>query len=419
MWNYLDEEEIEKWETEENKRWKIRDQPSVRLVLREINGYFLKDKVIDGVPLKKGDPLSTFAHLQDDGTTACGAWIYTGVFTKATKEHPHGQNHAANRKGDDWVALGWGFAWPANRRLLYNRASADPKGNPWPKEARLAREYGRRSLPVLDAQKAAAVGAAGANPLLGAAGVLAAGAGEKRGYVYWDAGQKKWVGFDVPDFVPTKPPDAKAKPGAAGLDAHDGASPFIMKADGKGWLFVPNGLVDGPMPTHYEPYESPVANALYKQQSNPVALVWKIDGNPYATPGSKEFPHVLSTYRLTEHHLSGVMSRWLPWLVELQPELFCEISPEHAEEIGVGNTDWVVISTPRASIRAKALVTRRIRPYKLKEKTVHHVGLPWHWGYKGLTTGDVVNNLSALVGDPNVTIHEAKVFVCQVAKARR
>ena len=125
---------------------------------------------------------------------------------------------------------------------------------------------------------------------------------------------------------------------------------------------------------------------------------------------------MLSTYRLTEHHLSGVMSRWLPWLAELQPELFCEISPEHADEIGARNTDWVVISTPRGSIRAKALVTRRIQPFRLRDKTVHHVGLPWHWGYKGVTTGDVVNNLSAMVGDPNVTIHEAKVFVCSVSK---
>jgi formate dehydrogenase major subunit len=190
-----------------------------------------------------------------------------------------------------------------------------------------------------------------------------------------------------------------------------------MKADGKGWLYVPSGLVDGPMPTHFEPFESPVTNALYRRQSNPVALTWNVPGNAYAAPASAEFPHVLSTYRLTEHHLSGTMSRWLPWLAELQPELFCEISPEHASEIGVNNTDWVQISTPRGSIRAKALVTRRIRPYRLREKTVHHVGLPWHWGYKGVTTGDVVNDLSALVGDPNVSIHEAKVFVCQVRKA--
>jgi formate dehydrogenase major subunit len=268
---------------------------------------------------------------------------------------------------------------------MYNRASADLKGNPWPKEARLARE----------------------NP--GPAGPMA-------GYVYWDAAKKRWVGLDVPDFAVTMAPDYRGKPDGVGLEYLDGASPFIMKADGKGWLFVPNGLADGPLPTHYEPYESPVANAVYRQQSNPTALVWNVPGNPYAAPGSPDYPHVLSTYRLTEHHLSGTMSRWLPWLAELQPELFCEISPEHAAEIGVGNTEWVEISTPRGTIRAKALVTRRIRPYHLKERVVHHVGLPWHWGYKGLTRGDIVNNLSALVGDPNVTIHEAKVFVCNVRK---
>jgi formate dehydrogenase major subunit len=269
---------------------------------------------------------------------------------------------------------------------LYNRCSADPAGNPWPKEARLAGEFAK------------------------------AGGKAMRGYVYWDAAQKKWVGLDVPDFVAPKAPGTPAKPNGVGTDYHDGASPFIMKADGKGWLYVPNGLLDGPLPTHYEPYESPLQNLVYKQQSNPVALVWNRPDNVYAPVGSPDYPCVLSTYRLTEHHLSGTMSRWLPWLAELQPELFCEISPEHAEEIGVHNTDFVVISTPRASIRAKALVTRRIRPYHLKTKTVHHVGLPWHWGYKGLTTGDVVNNLSALVGDPNVTIHEAKVFVCRVSK---
>src|SRR5262249_18742029 len=237
------------------------------------------------------------------------------------------------------------------------------------------------------------------------------------GYVYWDPGQKKWVGFDVPDFPLAKAPTTAAKPGAAGLDGHDGTSPFIMKGDGKGWLFVPVGLVDGPMPTHYEPYESPLPkNPVYKQQSNPTALVWPIPENPYAPPGSEDYPHVLTTYRLTEHHLSGTMSRWLPWLAGLQPEPFCEISPQHPAGLGVQRPEGVVISTPRGRIRAKALVTRRIRPMTIAGKRVHHVGLPWHWGYKGLATGDVVNNLSALVGDPNVSIHEAKVFVCQVQK---
>jgi formate dehydrogenase major subunit len=379
VWNYID--------ADANRDWLIKDEPSAELILKEINGYAWTP----GKPLE-GKALASFADLKDDGSTACGAWIYTGIYTEPTKEdrerdpRAKGHNHAANRKGDDWVALGWAFSWPANRRLMYNRCSADPAGNPWPKEIRLATEFAK------------------------------AGGKAMRGYVYWDAAAKKWTGLDVPDFVGTKPPTAEAKPNGVGVDYHDGASPFIMKADGKGWLYVPNGLLDGPMPTHYEPYESPVQNLVYKQQSNPVAIAWKIPGNPYADVADPNYPHVLSTYRLTEHHLSGSMSRWLPWLVELQPELFCEISPEHAAEIDVHNTDWVVISTPRGSIRAKALVTRRIRPFHLKEKVVHHVGLPWHWGYKGLAKGDVVNNLSALVGDPNVTIHEAKVFVCQVSK---
>src|SRR5437870_5251251 len=137
-----------------------------------------------------------------------------------------------------------------------------------------------------------------------------------------------------------------------------------------------------------------------------------------AAVGSPEYPHILSTYRLTEHHLSGSMSRWLPWLAELQPELFVEMSPEHAAELGISNTDMVQISTPRGSIQAKALVTKRVRPYIVNGQKLHHVGMPWHWGYKGIAVGEVVNNLSAMIGDPNVSIHEAKVFVCNVSKVR-
>jgi formate dehydrogenase major subunit len=377
LWDYIDEDE--------NRRFNIPDEPSARLVLKEINGY----KFEPGKRLKDATPLTSFGELKDDGSTACGAWIYTGVFAP-TKEEPLGRNFAAGRQGDGWVSLGWGFSWPANRRILYNRCSADPDGEPWAKEARLAHEF------------------------------YLAGGPRQRGYVYWDRQGKRWTGLDVPDFPPRKAPDTPANPKGVGVDCHDGASPFIMKGDGKGWLFAPSGLVDGPMPTHYEPMESPVANALYPgRQNNPVALYWKTPNNTNALApvGSTEYPHVLSTYRLTEHHLSGVMSRWLPWLSELMPELFCELSPEHAAEIGVKNTEWVRISTPRGSIRAKALVTRRIRPFRLGGgRVVHHVGLPWHWGYKGITTGDVVNNLSALVGDPNVSIHEAKVFVCQVSR---
>jgi formate dehydrogenase major subunit len=378
-WDYVD--------PAENRGWKVADEPSAALVLKEINGYHTAT----------GKPVHGFGDLKADGSTACGSWIYSGVYAP-TKEHPDGHNHAANQGGDDWVALGWGFSWPANRRVMYNRASADPAGNPWPKEARLARQFGP------------------------------AGA---RGYVYWDAEfegpdpadpsrsvKGRWVGLDVPDFPLTKPPTARAKPDGLGLDFHDGASPFIMKGDGKGWLFAPSGLVDGPLPAHYEPYESPVANLVYPERSsNPAAKVFAVPGNPYAPVGSGEYPCVLSTYRLTEHHLSGSMSRWLPWLAALQPELFVEISPEHAREIGAKNLDIVAVTTPRATVRAKALVTRRIRPFLIGGKPVHHVGMPWHWGYKGVVTGDVVNDLSSLVGDPNVTIHEAKVFVCRVERA--
>jgi formate dehydrogenase major subunit len=365
-WAYMDEHA--------NREWRIKDEPSAELIVKEINGYHLEA----GVRLHDARPVASFSDLKDDGGTACGGWIYSGIFAP-TPDHPLGLNHAAGRTSDTWLSPQWGFAWPANRRILYNRASADLDGKPWPKEARLA-------------------------------------LGGFRGYVYWDAAQQRWTGIDVPDFPLTKPPNAPGNPAGAGTETHDGGSPFLMKADGKGWLFAPRGLLDGPLPTHYEPYESPVANVVYRQQSNPAALVWRTPGNPYAAVGSAEYPCVLSTYRLTEHHLSGTMSRWLPWLAELQPELFCEISPEHAAELGVSNTGWVRISTPRGSIRAKALVTRRIRPFVLKERTIHHVGLPWHWGYKGLSTGDVVNDLSALVGDPNVSIHEAKVFVCRVEK---
>ncbi len=364
-WDYL--------ETEENHGWRIADEPSASLVLREMHGTFTAD----------GKPVKNFSDLKADGSTACGAWIYSGIFAPTPTE-PAGHNHAANRKGDDWVALGWAYAWPANRRVLYNRASADPAGVPWPKEARLGRRFGNGA----------------------------------KGYVYWNAETKKWEGLDVPDFPPGKAPNTPAKPDGIGLDFHDGASPFIMKADGKAWLFAPSGLVDGPLPTHYEPYESPVVNSLYpERQANPVAKIFNVEGNPYAPVASPDYPCVLSTYRLTEHHLSGSMSRWLPWLSALQPELFVELSPEHAGELGIANLDRVAVSTPRATIHAKALVTRRIRPYRIGGKTVHHVGMPWHWGYKGVVTGDVVNDLSAMVGDPNVTIHEAKVFVCRVERS--
>ena len=231
----------------------------------------------------------------------------------------------------------------------------------------------------------------------------------------------KWVspaGEGI-DFQPTKAPNFRGKDNGIGFDWLSGNDAFIMRADGKAWLFAPAGLVDGPLPTHYEPYESPVANLMYKQQSNPVAKTWKIPGNPYHEVADPKYPIVVSTYRLTEHHLTGVMTRWLPWLAELMPELFCEISPELAAEKGIKNAEYMTIETARGKVQAKALVTRRMRPFLINGKTVHEIGLPWHWGWQARAEGDVVNNLSALVADPNVSIHEGKVFTCNVRAGKR
>src|SRR6202008_4953994 len=181
--------------------------------------------------------------------------------------------------------------------------------------------------------------------------------------------------------------------------------------DGVGWLYVPSGLLDGPLPAHYEPIESPVANPIYPQQSSPVLKYWKLDGNALAAPGDPRFPYILTTYRLTEHYLSGAMSRWNPWLTELQPELFVELSPDLPDKKVIANTGRVTVSTPRGPIHAKALGTRRLRPFTIDGRTVHQVGLPFHWGYQGLITGDAANELTALVADPNVSIHEGKAFV--------
>ncbi|MHB1134077.1 MAG: molybdopterin dinucleotide binding domain-containing protein, partial [Chloroflexota bacterium] len=157
-------------------------------------------------------------------------------------------------------------------------------------------------------------------------------------------------------------------------------------------------------------------NPLYKQQNNPVLKYWRHADNPVSNAGDPRFPYVFTTFRVTEHHLSGVMTRWLPWLASLQPELFVELSPELAEEKGIKNLDFVKISTLRSSIRAKALVTRRIQPLMVGGKLMHQVAMPWHWGYMGLSTGDVTNDLTSMCADPNVSIHEGKTLVCNIEK---
>ncbi len=335
----------------------IQGEPDIHKILKEINGYTTGTK----------EHLAGFSDLKDDGSTTCASWIYCGVFPKPD------ENRAANRTADadnlPGSHLNWGFAWPANRRILYNRASARPDGQPW---------------------------------------------SERKKWIWWDG--EKWTGNDVPDFPTTKAPDTAADPEGTGLAAHSGSEPFIMKSDGRAWLYVPTGLVDGPLPTYYEPMEAPIQNPLYAQQNSPVLKYWDRPDNQVAAVGDERFPYIMTTYRLTEHHLSGAMSRWLPWLAELQPELFIELSPELAGETGIASRDWVKVTTLRGSIRARALVTRRMRPFVVDGKTIHHVGMPWHWGYMGVVTGDVVNDLSPFIGDPNVTIHEAKSFMCHIER---
>ena len=342
---------------------RILDDPDSLLVLKEINGYYAKQ---DGksYTLRDAPHIPGYTVLQSDGSTACGSWIYSGVYPEA------GNNRAASRNPEGYTFLGWGFSWPANRRILYNRASADPQGRPW---------------------------------------------SERKRYVWWDEEQKKWTGYDTPDFQATKPPDFTPPKGATGMDALSGSDPFIMKPDGKGWLFAPKGIVDGPLPAHYEAAESPVRNALYQTQSNPAAKYFKGRPDNRLSPvGDEHYPIVVTTYRLTEHHVSGPMTRWMPWLNALQPALFAELSPELAGERAIQNGQWIIISTPRGEIEARALVTRRIRPLSVRGRVVHQIGLPFHWGFQGKVTGSITNDLAHMVLEPNVSIEEAKAFMCNI-----
>jgi formate dehydrogenase major subunit len=339
------------------------DEPSAESVLAEINGF-------DG----EGKPLSGYTGLKADGTTTCGCWIYSGVYAD-------GVNQAARRKPgreQSWVAPEWAWAWPMNRRILYNRASADPDGQPW---------------------------------------------SERKAYVWWDEGQQKWTGHDVPDFEADKRPDYQAPDDAKGPAGLSGTDAFIMQGDGKAWLYVPAGLVDGPMPTHYEPQESPFDNPLYGQRANPAREQFPRKDNAYApagsAPGSEVFPYVMTTYRLTEHHTAGGMSRWLPYLSELQPEMFCEVSPELATERGLQHLGWATIVTARSAIEARVLVTDRMATLRIQGRVMHQIGLPYHWGGNGYVTGDGANELIPLALDPNVHIQESKASSCDIQPGRR
>jgi formate dehydrogenase major subunit len=333
-------------------------EPSSEAVLREINGVG-----------SDGRALSGYTELRDDGSTACGCWIYSGVYA--------GEVNQARRRKPRWeqdeVAAEWGWAWPANRRIIYNRASADPDGKPW---------------------------------------------SERKKYVWWDAERGTWTGRDVPDFIADRPPDHVPPDGAQGPDALGGQDPFIMQTDGKGWLYVPTGLADGPLPAHYEPPESPVRNALYGQQHNPARQSVVADVNPINPEHSTTFPYVFTTYRLTEHHTAGGMSRTLAYLSELQPEMFCEVSPRLAAQRGLEHGGWATIVTSRTAIEARVLVTDRMRSLRVDGRLVEQVGLPYHWGGNGLSTGDSANDLVNVTLDPNVFI-QGKVGTCDVRPGRR
>ncbi len=338
---------------------RITSEPSGEKILMEINGYTVADR----------KQVKDFNSLKDDGSTASGCWIYSGVYPE------EGNNRSRSRKRTPGVYTSpeWGFAWPLNRRMMYNRASADAEGKPW---------------------------------------------SERKKYMYWDEAKGRWEGPDVPDFEPTKAPSYRPAADAKGMAAIAGDAPFIMKADGRGWLFAPMGTQDGPLPAHYEPMESPVPNLLYpKHRANPTIERYQMPMNEY-NQNDGAFPIVATNYRLTEHYLSGPMSRFDSWLNELQPGMFFEISPELAAEKGITHGDWMVVWNTRASIEAKAMVTHRIQPLHVNGQRLHQIGMPIHWGWAGETVGAAANDLTSISADSNVSMHEAKSFTVNVRAGR-
>jgi formate dehydrogenase major subunit len=242
--------------------------------------------------------------------------------------------------------------------------------------------------------------------------------------VWWDAGEGKWTSLgDAPDFPPTKAPDYEPPEDAKKMEAIRGDKPFTLHPDGRGWLYAPTGLVDGPLPAHYEPQESPFTNSLYAQRQNPTRQVFHRPENPYNPSdgelGADVFPFVLTSCRLTEHHTAGGMSRTVPYLAELAPEFFCEVSPQLAVERGLEHGGWATIVTARQAVEARVVVTDRIKPLKIQGRFAHLVGLPYHWGGVGIVKGDSANELLPLALDNNVHISEYKVATCDIRPGRR
>ena len=338
-----------------NLSWNYTDkaEPDPEELAKDMNGRTLVDiKDANGaVTLKAGQLLDGFAQLRDDGTTTSGCWIFSGSFTEKG-------NQMARRDATDpreqGIAPNWAWAWPANRRILYNRASADPSGKAW-------------------------------NP--------------KKPIIEWNG--KIWAGIDVPDYVPTSKPE-------------DGAGPFIMNAEGMGKLFARGGMNEGPFPEHYEPLESPVQNLLHpKVKSSPVARVFKDDVPTFGD--AADFPYVATTYRLTEHFHYWTKHALINAI--LQPEEFVEIGEVLAKEKGIEQGGWVRISSKRGEIICKAYVTKRIKPLAVDGKPVHVIGVPIHWGFTGQARkGYGANTLTPSVGDGNTQTPEFKAFLVNVEK---
>ena len=326
----------------------------VHQVAKEVNGWATSDvKDSDGnVIVPVGAQVKNFTQLRDDGSTASANWLYSGSYNEDgnmmarrdnTDTHPAGIGLYSN----------WSWAWPVNRRIIYNRASCDANGVPFDPD---------------------------------------------RFVIRWTGPETKWEG-DVPD----------------GGWAPEAKHAFIMKPEGHARIFGP-GRADGPFPTHYEPWESPVDNLLYPDQNiSPAFKIWDSEMDYQGT--RDRYPLVGTTYRLSEHWQSGAMTRNQPWLAEMQPNMFVEMSPELAAEKGIQNGDRAIVESARGSIEAVAMVTRRMRPLSINGRIVHQVGLPWHWGYKGLVTGGSANELTPPVGDANTMIPETKAFLCDVKKA--
>jgi formate dehydrogenase major subunit len=335
--------------------------PSLAEVLKELNGKALADleDPATKVQIKKGQQVPGFAWLKDDGTTACGNWIYSGAYTEAG-------NLTARRDPSDpsdmGVHPGWAWSWPANRRVLYNRASCDVEGKPW------------------DAT---------------------------RKQVWWNEDQQKWVGNDVPDFKP----DSKPK---------DHMGPFIMNPEGVGRIFGPlASFADGPFPEYYEPFESPIQNPLHPEQThNPVVTGFKTADDKYGTV--KDFNVICTTFRLTEHYHYWTKNN--PMNVQLVPEPFIEMAAEMADEMGISGGEKVKVSSARGEYIAKAMVTKRIKSMMIDGKKTYQIGIPFHWGYRGIAEDEgktarmLVNQLTPTIIDPNAHTPEFKGFLVKVEK---